>query len=83
MTCALVSGRPRATLLEVVSCATLECKVMCISMETRSYAILGSKVVCDLRVQVAHEGSNYIECTCIVEMELTELDIMLSMELNN
>ena len=65
-----------------MSCATFECKVMCVSMETRSYAISGSKVVYDLRVQVSHEGSSYVECACRVEMELNRLDMMSSAELN-
>ena len=43
---------------------------MCISMEARSYAISGSKVLCNLRVQIAHEGSSYVECACGVEVEL-------------
>ena len=63
-----VSGRPRAT-LHGVSCATSECKVMRV-LETRSYEISGSKVVCDLGIQVAHEASGYIEYACGVEVEL-------------
>ena len=62
MTWALVNGRPCATLHEGVSCAIFECKVICVSMETRSYAISRSKVVYDLGIQVAHEGSSYVEC---------------------
>ena len=69
MTCALVSGRP-CTILHGLSCATFECKVMSISMEMKSYAISGSKVVCDLGIQATHEGSSYIECACGVELEL-------------
>ncbi len=64
------------------SCATFECKVMCISMKARSYVIPLSKVVYDVSVQVAHEGSSYIECGCGIEMDLTGLDMMLSAELN-
>ena len=56
--------------LHGVSCATFECKVMSISIKTKSYAISGSKVVCDLGIEVAHEGSSYVECTCGVEVEL-------------
>ena len=69
LTWTLVSGRPCAT-LHRVSCVTFECKVMSISMETRSYVISGSKVVCDLGIQVAHEGNGYVEYTCGVEVEL-------------
>ena len=56
-------------------CATFECKVMYIPVWTRSYAIPGSKAVCDLSVQVANEGSSYVECACGVEMELVGLDV--------
>ena len=66
----------------LVSCATFECKVMCISVRARSYTIPGSKVVCNLSVQVAHEGSSYVECACGVEMELIRLDMMSSAKLN-
>ena len=55
---------------------------MCISVRARLYAIPGSKVVCDLSVQVAHEGSNYVECACGVEMGLTGLDMVSSVGLN-
>ena len=60
LTWTLVSGRPCAT-PHGVSCATFACKVISISMETRSYAISGSKVMCDRGIQVAHEGSSYVE----------------------
>ena len=67
---------------EGVSCATFECKVICVSMETGSYAISGSNVVHDLGIQVAHEGSSYVECACGVEMGLTGLDMVSSTGLN-
>ena len=40
------------------------------------------KFVCDLGVQVAHEGSSYNECARGVGMKLTGLDMMSSAELN-
>ena len=65
-----------------MSCATFDGKVMCILVKARSYATHEGKVVCDLRVQVAHEGSSFVECACGVGMELTGLEIMLSAELS-
>ena len=82
MTWALVSRRLRATLHEGVSCATFESKVICVSIETRSYVISGSKVVYDLEIKVAHEGNNYVECACGVEMGLIGLDMVSSARLN-
>ena len=55
---------------------------MRILVNVRLYATHEGKVVCDLRVQVAHEGISYVECTCGVEMELTRLDMMSSAELS-
>ena len=59
-------------------------------MKVRSHAIpegkvvatFGSKVVCNLGVQVAHEGSSYVEYARGVGIELTGLDMMLSVELD-
>ena len=51
-------------------------------LEARSCATSEGKVVCGLGVQVAHEGSSYVEYTYRVGMELTGLDVMSSAELN-
>ena len=44
--------------------------------------ISGSKVVCDLGIQVAYEGISYVECTCGVEVELgqTRHDVVCGAE---
>ena len=51
-------------------------------LEARSYATLEGKVVCDLGVQVAHEGNSYVEYASGVGVELIGLDTMSSAELN-
>ena len=61
---------------------TFDSKVMCVLVRARLYATHEGKVVCDLRVQVIHEGSIFVECACGVGMELTGLDMMSSAELN-
>ena len=59
-----------------------EGEVICDHLKVRSCATLRGKAMCDLRVQVAHEGSSYIECACGVGVELIGLDMMSSAELN-
>ena len=51
-------------------------------MKARSYVTFRSKVMCDLGVQVDHEGSSFVECACRVGMEPTKLDMMSSTELS-
>ena len=55
---------------------------MYISMRARSYAIPRSKVVCDLRVQIAHDGCCYIEFACRGRIDMIRLDMMSSTELD-
>ena len=47
-----------------------------------SCVIPGSRVVCDLSILVAYEGSSYVECACRVEVELdwTRLDVVCGVE---
>ena len=51
-------------------------------LKARSYATFGGKVVCDLGVQVAHEGNSYVECVHRVGIDLIGLDMMSSAELS-
>ena len=51
------------------------------SFMARSYATFGGKVVCDLGIQVAHEGSSYVEFAC-ERIDLTGLDMVLSAEMD-
>ena len=55
---------------------------MYVLMKVRSHATFGGKVVCDLGVQVAHEGSCYVECARGIRIDLIGLDLMSSAELS-
>ena len=46
----------------------------------RSYATFGDKVVCDLGIQVAHEGSSYVESTCGERKDWTRHDVECGVE---
>ena len=51
-------------------------------LETMSCATSDSKVVCDLGVQVAHEGYCYVEFAYGIGIDLIGLDMMSSTELD-
>ena len=47
------------------------------SLMARSYTTFGGKAVCDLGIQVAHEGNSYIGFACR-RIDLIGLDMVLS-----
>ena len=61
---------------------TFDSKFVCVLVIARLYATPEGKVVCNLGVQVAHEGSSYVECARRVGIDLIRLDMMSSAELN-
>ena len=84
MNWALVSMRSRVTMhegeccvqpLRARSCVSLCRRGRMQSVMARSYATFGDKVVCDLGIQVAHEGSSYVECARRVAIDWTRHDV--------
>ena len=81
-----------------MSYATSESKVVCILVMARSYVTpeskficdlwsqssetFDSKVMCDLRIQVAYKGNCCIDFVCRGRIELIGLDMVSSVELD-